>query len=291
MMGTGYNHPSVEIEQERTVIQRRAGKLESIDKPAFIKLSTAFKQELPNISGDALKVWIFISLSINRKSGKANPGLRTISAGVKLAINTVQKCLVELENLQLLTVDRETARYNIYESPDYVSANRSEPIVSNGDTPPQTVSNFAQTVSNSENSLHKSTVSVILNQSNQKEPDSFSLSLLEIDQCNAKVDYILTNNKETWQGRELIRDNLLQYADWYNSTTGQVMTKRVQKSWWKALQDWQDEGLEIEHLQTAYDAQSKWRMVSDPNMLTKDACAIKAASKAIRQESDMVRLL
>ena len=79
MLGKGYDHPAVEIEQERTVIQRRAGKLESIDRPAFVKISTAFKQELATISGDALKVWLFISLSINRHTNKANPGLRTIA--------------------------------------------------------------------------------------------------------------------------------------------------------------------------------------------------------------------
>lgn len=167
MMGTGYDHPAIEIEQERTVIQRRNGKLESVDKPAFVKLSTAFKQELPEISGDALKVWIFISLSINRKTETANPGLRTIAEGVGLAVNTVQKCLVELEGLELLTVDRKSRKYNIYEAPEYVSANRSDPV-SQFDTDGETVSNPTETVSNSAQTVSHS---VILNQSNQKEPD------------------------------------------------------------------------------------------------------------------------
>lgn len=113
-----------------------------------------------------------------------------------------------------------------------------------------------------------------------------SLSKQDIAEVNKKVDSIIANSKpDMWQGRELIRDNLLPLADWYNKATGQVMTKRVQKSWWKALQEWQDEGLTAEHLQTAFEAQSKWRMVSDPNMLTKDACAIKAAN-AIRPEPE-----
>lgn len=168
MLGKGYDHPAIEIEQERTVIQRRAGKLESVDRPAFVKISTAFKQELATISGDALKVWLFISLSINRHTNKANPGLRTIAEQVNLAVNTVQKCLQELENLELLTVDRNSRKYNIYETPEYVSANRVEPTVSNGDTDTETVSNFDTTVSNSGQTVSPS---VILNQSNQNKPD------------------------------------------------------------------------------------------------------------------------
>lgn len=167
MLGKGYE-TSVEIEHEQTIIQRRNGKLEAIEKSAFIKLLTAFKQELPAISGDALKVWIFIVLSINRKTGTANPGLRTIAAGVKLAVNTVQKCLAELEDLSLLVVDRKTARYNIYESPEYVSANRSDPTVSNGDTPAETVSNCSETVSNDAETVSPL---MILNQINQSEPE------------------------------------------------------------------------------------------------------------------------
>lgn len=110
-----------------------------------------------------------------------------------------------------------------------------------------------------------------------KPSKDFSLSTQDLQEVNKKVDYILSQTKDTWQGRELLRDNLLPLADWYNKATNQVMTKRVQKTWYKALQDWNDEGLTPEHLQIAFEAQSKWRMVSDPNQLTKDACAIKAA--------------
>jgi len=166
MMGQGY--ASIEIEQAKTVISRRAGRMVSEDRPAFVKVSTAFKQELSVISGDALKVWLFIALSINRNTGKANPGLRTIAESVNLAVNTVQKALKELEGMELLTVDREAKRYNIYETPEYISANKAEPTVSNGDTPSESVSNDGQTVSNSEQSVSPS---VILNQINQNKPD------------------------------------------------------------------------------------------------------------------------
>lgn len=175
MIGAGY--AAVEIEKPRTSIERRDGQMKEVSKPAFVKISTAFKSELADISGDALKVWLFICLSINRNTGKANPGLRTIAAGVNLAVNTVQKALRELEDHNLLLVDRDTRHYNLYESPEFVSANRADPTVSNGDTVAQTVSNSAQTVSNLDPTVSPS---VILNQINQNKPDlvDFELSKL-----------------------------------------------------------------------------------------------------------------
>lgn len=164
MIGEGYE-PSVIIEQAQTVLQRRNGKLEAIDRAAFVKISTAFKSELSAISGDALKVWLFIVLSINRKTDVANPGLRTISKAVNLAVNTVQKCLFELERAGLLTVYRGEKRYNLYEVPEYVSANRAEPTVSKRDTDLETVSNPDTSVSNSAETVSPS---VILNQRNQR---------------------------------------------------------------------------------------------------------------------------
>ena len=112
------------------------------------------------------------------------------------------------------------------------------------------------------------TPSAILSEQDFKEAGEKAQKIIELSQGPA------------WQGRDELQAQSLPLADWYNSTTGQVMTKRVKKSWWKALSDWRDEGLEIEHLQAAYEAQKAWRMVSDPNMLTKDAVAIKAAGKA-----------
>ena len=229
-----------------------------------------------------MKVWIFVSLSINRKSGRANPGLRTIADGVGLAVNTVQKALKELEAVNLLAVYRGERRYNLYEIPEYVSAIRAEPSVSNRDTDLQTVSNSGETVSNSAQTVSHS---VILNQSNQNnqnggKPPVF-LTPEEIEQATRKADAILglanpTDPSKAWTGRDKIRPDLLEYADWYNTATGQVMTKRVQKSWWKAMGEWKDEGLEVKHLQEAFEARSKWRTVADPNELTKDAAAIKA---------------
>lgn len=201
MIGAGY--AAVEIEKPRTSIERRDGQMKEVSKPAFVKISTAFKSELADISGDALKVWLFICLSINRNTGKANPGLRTIAAGVNLAVNTVQKALRELEDHNLLLVDRDTRHYNLYESPEFVSANRADPTVSNGDTVAQTVSNSAQTVSNLDPTVSPS---VILNQINQNKPDLVDLELSKLPAMSIRQavhEYFrLNTNWETKYNRQ-----------------------------------------------------------------------------------------
>lgn len=155
-------------------------------------------------------------------------------------------------------------------------------------------------VAQSNTSIAQSNVGIAQSQlikqdyTSNKETD-FPLTKKELEQVNTKVDAIigLSGDGASWQGRELIREDLLPLADWYNQATNQVMTKRVQKSWWKALGEWKEEGLQPEHLQIAFDSQSKWRLVSDPNMLTKDAVAVKAAgiTKLVEPGIEMTRLL
>jgi hypothetical protein len=145
MLGAGYE-PTIEIESQRTVTERRGGKLIEADRPAFVKIYTNFKQEMKDIDSDALKVWLFIALSVNRFSGEAHPGLRAISDGVGLAVNTVRAAVERLENeYNLLQVEREGGKSNKYYPADYVSANREG--VSRGDTVPETVSKNTGTVS------------------------------------------------------------------------------------------------------------------------------------------------
>lgn len=149
MLGKGYRpEPSIEIEPPRRVIHRVGGRLEEVEKAAFVKLSTAFKDELPEIDGNALKVWVYLALSVNRNTGKANPGVRTIAAGTGLAPNTVTDAVERLEALGLLDVNRGEKRYNIYEPVAYVSASQTDPkesksvakIETDGN---QSVANFA----------------------------------------------------------------------------------------------------------------------------------------------------
>jgi DnaD/phage-associated family protein len=157
MSGSGYE-TAVEIESPRTVIQRRNGRNHEIERAAFVKISTAFKPEMKDIDEIALKVWLYIALSVNRNSGKAHPGLRTIAEECKFAVNTVRAAIDRLENKYfLLTVHRNEKTYNIYEPVEFVSV-KKETVSADDTDNTQTVSAKRETVS----------PRMILNQSNQK---------------------------------------------------------------------------------------------------------------------------
>lgn len=149
----GWDGPAVEIEAPQTVSERRGGKWIESDRPAFVKIYTSFKQEMKDIDPDALKVWLFIALSVNRYSGEAHPGLRAISDGVGMAVNTVRAAVERLEmDYKLLQVEKEEGKTNKYFPVDYVSAVRE--TVSPRDTVQNgTVSNSSGTVSKMEGTV------------------------------------------------------------------------------------------------------------------------------------------
>lgn len=172
MLGAGYEHPSVEIEAPRRVMERRNGKLEEVERPAFVKMFTNFKAELKDIDEVALKVWLYIALSVNRKTGTAWPGLRKIAKDTGFAVNTVRDAVERLENKYgLLSVERNGTKSTIYEPlGGFVSANKA---VSADDTVSETVSEKDETVS-----VESKTVSARReknaqpeNQKNQKQGD------------------------------------------------------------------------------------------------------------------------
>jgi len=174
--GNTYDHPSLEVHPPAVVIRRRG--FENFEEvvPAFVKISTAFKEELQDIDGVALKVWIFLALSINRNTEQAHPGIRTIAQACGIGQNTAIAAIHELEQHQLLVVNREDRKYNIYEIPAYASANAR--TASKMEADDRTASEDLQTASEkpqtaSENSQTAS-VSRRLNQitrSNQNEPE------------------------------------------------------------------------------------------------------------------------
>jgi len=161
MVGTGYE-PTIEIEQPREVIERRNGKLIETERPAFVKIYTSFKKEMHDIDEIALKVWLYIALSVNRNTNEAHPSLRTLSKELNLAVNTIRNAVERLEKKNLLTVERRKQKYNKYYPTDYVSARRESVLAD--DTLSETVSVEGETVS-----AKPETVSarVILNQRNQ----------------------------------------------------------------------------------------------------------------------------
>ena len=127
MLGAGY--ASIEIEPPRRTMKRIGrGEFEEVENPAWIKFSTAFKNELPDIDGNALKVWIFIALSVNYK-GDAFPGIQTIANAIGLSHTTVISHIKSLEELGILSVRRGERRVNIYNvADDYVKIGHGEPV-------------------------------------------------------------------------------------------------------------------------------------------------------------------
>jgi DnaD/phage-associated family protein len=119
----------------RSPARPRASQAGAGSTPAFVKVFTNFKEMLPSIDANALKVWLFIALSINRESAQAHPGIRTIARGCGLDKDTITRAVKRLEGSGLLKVERQNRRYNLYAVPAYVSANsRQETVPEQGKT-------------------------------------------------------------------------------------------------------------------------------------------------------------
>ncbi len=226
----------------------------------------------------ALKVFIYIGLSINFKTQSAYPGIRKIAEETGMDKDTVTKAVGELEEKGFLEVFRKEKSSNVYTPTRYFSIGESVPSG-------RTDENLS--LDNSNLSLQNENLSLALegnlhNKNNKKEQKG--LSEEETQQAYQKVDKILELNqgqKFYWKGREFFRDNHKSYADWYHEKTNQICGKKFQRSWQKAFSDWQNEELKIEHLQAAYDQDIVWRKVfTDPNELTKKAIALKASSES-----------
>jgi hypothetical protein len=123
------------------------------------------------------------------------------------------------------------------------------------------------------------------------DPNKRFFSEKEKAQNEKKFQAILENERKSqkaetsgisWRGRELLPHHYLEYGDWFYAKTGLEMyaarsKAKINSSWLKAFKDWWENEITPAHLQIAYDAQKVWRMISDPNQLTKDAVAVKAA--------------
>jgi DnaD/phage-associated family protein len=182
---------SIEIAEPHKVIERRGGKLIESDRPAFVKLYTDFKRELKTMDGDALKVWLYLALSINRYTKDARPGLRKISEDVGLAVNTVRAAIERLDKeYNLLEVEKEDGKGNKYHPSDYVSVTKE--TVSNRDTVPQTVSNSTGTVSKSDGTV--SSVRKDSAQLEELESTRLDIRFAKIVTSLEKIGILLTSN-------------------------------------------------------------------------------------------------
>ena len=108
--------------------------------------------------------------------------------------------------------------------------------------------------------------------------------------ADRKVDAILDLEKQArqaeesgqaYRGREFLAGSeYLPYGDWWHKKTGLHMygakaKAKVSPDWLKAFREWADNELTVKSLEAAFEA-NKWRVISTPVVLTKDAIAIQA---------------
>ena len=283
MVGVGYDQPAAVIDPRRKVLALREKGLVNYEAWGWVKTSAKFRAHIKILRGAKHDIWHYLALGVD-ENGNCKETIKQICEGTGYSHTEVINTLKELDELGYLSIKKDS-KGNTY-TPEFVARGGNKPT-----------ENAVKKVDSSPVDQVESTPSL------EKSPPSISrvkrvkgakaLSQVEIDQANAKVDYILANNQpeKAWAGRELIRADLLHYADWYHEVTGQVMTKRVQSAWWKALGEWKAESLDISDLQTAYTARSAWRTVTSPVELTSDAAAIKALPKNKTQISGMFETL
>jgi DNA-binding MarR family transcriptional regulator len=273
------SHPTVIVEPPRKSVVRRQGKMIEEEEPSWVKFSTGFKKELVELGEHALKVFLYIGLSIGFESGSSHPGFRKIAKDTGMAQNTAIKAVQELEEKGFLVVNRREKASNVYTPIRYISIGKSaSPDEADEPEPPQNSDNLPH---ENDNLPHDSRV----NYAQLEEQDKPELTSEEIEQANRKVDAILRLNRQSafqWKGRDYFKDNLLVYADWYFEKTGQICTKKYSKSWIKAFSEWREGSLDLKHLESARLARLKWKdFIADPNELTKDALAIKAQENLV----------
>lgn len=282
MMGQGYDQPAAIIDPPRTVTALRDKGLIEYKVWGWVKMSAKFIAHIGRLKGAKLAVWSVIALTIS-ENGKCDLSVSEIAKLAGYSTSETRTTISELGEIGYMSIESKSGKRNIY-SPEFVARAAKTPTdrpLQETCTPPVGESKcaddpYSPPIGNSVPSYKEL--------KELKEKKLFSFTQKEKDQVNEQVDYMLFNNdpSKAWQGREMIRADLLEYADWYHGATGQAMrSKPTQSSWWKALDNWKAEDLTIQDLQSAYDARSKWRTVADPNELTKDAAAIHALPHAV----------
>lgn len=127
MLGKGYEAPSVVVEPPRRRTERRGKRMVQTEEAAFVKFSTEFKKELADLDAYALKVFIYIGLSINFETGTAYPGVRKIATDTGMDKDTAGKAIKELEEKGFLKVWRKDGASNIYKPTSYFAIGETVP--------------------------------------------------------------------------------------------------------------------------------------------------------------------
>jgi hypothetical protein len=107
------------------------------------------------------------------------------------------------------------------------------------------------------------------------------LSKIDLDQCNAKIDAILKNERQaqnTWSGREKIPEPIRELLDVYVQITGQKPTKGQLMDWLSTGQEWMELEINAGDLRRAYaratPSDGRGFAVTRPGSLTTTAGAV-----------------
>jgi Predicted transcriptional regulators len=122
-----YDRPSITVEPPKRTTQRRGRKMVEVEEPAFVKFYTDFKAELADLDVYALKVFIYIGLSIGFENGEAWPGIRKIAKETGMDKDTAAKAIDELESKGFLSVYRREGVSNIYKPNHYFAIGGTVP--------------------------------------------------------------------------------------------------------------------------------------------------------------------
>lgn len=289
MLGKGYDQPTVIIEPPRTTTARHNGKMVEIEEPAWVKFSTDFKKELIDLNEFSLKVFLYIGLSVNWRTGEAYPGIRKIASETGMDKDTAAKAVQNLEERGFLQVFRREGNSNIYTPVRYIAIGtvRPEGTVTDG------VSDETAELSLQTSELSLDPTVKVHNKNNKKNKKN--LSSEDFEKAGEMVKAMVTNaqRRDAWKFRETFKKEHYVYADWWHEISGQPINKAQVRTCQKAFQQWEMQGIEFPALFEAYNSRVKWKkVISDPNELTKDAAAIQAlpAAKQISVQSEYVAI-
>lgn len=280
MLGTGYEQPSVVVVPPRTITARHNGKMVELDEPAWVKFSTDFKSELKNMDEYALKVFIFIGLSVNFKTGKAFPGVRLIASETGMDKDTVTKAVEWLSEAGFLTIFRREGMSNIYKPMRYFSIGTVPPQ----GTPPEELSLETTELSLENEELSLAQEGKMHNKNNKTQQDiSHEKISKAIEAADMTMDrilaaergYVLEKTKgKTWKHRQSFEtsETAVLLADLCVMKFGEPAKKDI-ALWMQEISSWVSHGVRP----------SDWtRMTEIVSEYTTPAMGITGISKAIK---------
>ena len=283
ILGAGYNdQPAAIIDNPRTVKALRDTGLFEYRAWGWVKLSAKFIAHLRHLKGAKLAIWQCIALSID-ETGVCKMSYKDIGALTDYSHTEVIESVKELEAAGYLTINKD-GKTNIYQ-PVFVARGENKPKETLGkklDSTPAYLNESSPAIVNSVPSIKE------LKELNTSQTTNSTLQGIEASiysgRPTTQADVDATNAQNAtgagWRGREMLPPHYLTYGDWWHAKTGLHMygskaKPKADASYLKAFKAWYENELTAADLQSALDG-NKWRNISDPHQITKDAIAIHA---------------